>query len=119
MPSTSERGNSVCANLLWISRPKNLRDMYRLFPSVLTEHKWVFDIEALNSTREAVRKRLLGETFNLNEALAAEVSLLAGASVRVAAAALDIQVLQRHGVTITARLGHPVKPRELDTSFHD
>ncbi len=104
---------------IWISRIHNLAWVKSCFPQVLEDRCWVYDIEALVTPREALRRRQEGLPYDLEHALSTEVSLFRDASRLVAASSLECQRLAGLGLPSVQRLAHPLEPRPTPRGFTD
>ena len=81
---------------VWISRLSNLRVVQRHCPELLTAKRWLYDCEALHSTRNTLwlslgNEPLSSQVFDVN----AESLLWRGADVKIAASRKDALELAR------------------------
>jgi len=113
-----------CADVVWISRPHNLKILLRDFPGVLASRRFafVYDSEAIFTPRARARKELLGasdeqlnplEPVDLDEEIA--LAKLSDAVVVVSEA--DRQLMLRHGVNSVHVLGHMLCVTPTSTPF--
>ncbi len=94
-----------CADIVWVSRPHNLKLLLNEYPSVFTSRKFalVYDAEAIFSQRVSGRAALFGEptvpTHSLEPSgLEEEVSLAKIADAVVVVSEADRKVMQDAGV---------------------
>ena len=113
-----------CADVVWVSRPHNLKLLLREYPDVFTSRKFalVYDAEAIFSQRALDREKLLGaattpvselEPLDLNE----ELSLASAADAVIVVSEADRQVMQEAGMRSVHVVGHSIVASPTPSSF--
>jgi O-antigen biosynthesis protein len=105
------------AAVIWVSRPKNLKWILR--QERRPDQVLIYDVEALNATRETLRRKLHAEEEAADRLLCEELSLLRRADVIICASELDAQLLRQHGVFPLAILGHAIEPAPTPARFEE
>jgi glycosyltransferase involved in cell wall biosynthesis len=103
---------------VWISRLSNLQTVNRLSPSLLRDRRWLYDCEALNSTRNQLwsslgYQPLPGQVFDVS----VEAALMKDAHVTIAASPMDAAALAANGVDINRILGHSIRCQPSTAPF--
>ena len=94
---------------VWVSRLSNLRAVRQGAPELLSARRWLYDCEALHSTRNALWAAL-GHRPAASQItdVAAEAALWRNAAVTIAAARQDAAVLAGHGAAVDEVVGHVI-----------
>lgn len=114
------------AEVVWISRPHNLKLLSQQFPAAFSSRKFalVYDAEAIFAPRARAREELLGvpdippsvfEPSGLEE----EVSLAKLADTVVVVCQNDRQVMVDSGVKSVHVVGHAIELKPTTAPFHD
>jgi O-antigen biosynthesis protein len=120
--TVAETEEEICgcldrAAVIWVSRPKNLKWILR--QKRRPGQVLIYDVEALNATRETLRRRLHEEAEEADRLLCEELSLLRRADLIICAAELDAQLLRQYGVFPLAILGHAIEPAPTPARFEE
>ena len=113
-----------CADMVWISRPHNLKLLLQDYPGALASRKFVlvYDAEAIFSQRTQDRESLLGDTSDpvsdlepqsLNE----ELSLARVADAVVVVSEADRKIMQGAGIHSVYVVGHSISINPTASSF--
>jgi GT2 family glycosyltransferase len=113
-----------CADVVWVSRPHNLKLLRNEYPSLLTNRRFplVYDAEAIFSQRSVDRAALLGspdtptnplEPYPLEE----EIALAKMADAVVVVSEADRAVMQQAGVLSVSVLGHSIAVTPTNAPF--
>ena len=113
-----------CADIVWVSRPHNLKLFLKDFPDAFAFRKFalIYDAEAIFSQRTRDRERLLGATADpvsdldprdLDE----ELSLARIADAVVVVSEADRQVMQEAGIRSVQVVGHSIVASPTPSSF--
>jgi glycosyltransferase involved in cell wall biosynthesis len=113
-----------CADIVWISRPHNLKLLIKECPEALAARKFalLYDAEAIFSQRTQDREKLLGATREpVNELephdLDEELSLASAADAVVVVSEADRQVMQEAGLRSVYVVGHSISASPTPSSF--
>jgi GT2 family glycosyltransferase len=113
-----------CADIVWVSRPHNLKLLLNDFPDVFASRKFalIYDAEAIFSQRAQDRERLLGATDDLvsdlePRGLDEELSLASVADAVIVVSEADRQVMQKAGMQSVHVVGHSVFINATPSSF--
>ncbi len=116
-----------CVDVVWVSRPHNLKRLLREHRSALTERRFslVYDAEAIFSQRIEGRALLLGEEANNSEndlepsGLEDELSLAKMADTVTVVSEADRQVMLQGGVGSVHIVGHSISVAPTTSSFEE
>jgi len=113
-----------CADVVWVSRPHNLKLLLTEYPAALANRKFalVYDAEAIFSPRSHDQAKLLGPTavpFNPLEpfSLEEELSLAKLADAVVVVSEADRRVMQEAGVQSVHVVGHSISAIPTTSPF--
>ena len=112
------------ANVVWVSRPHNLKLLLRDYPEVLSGRRFslVYDAEAIFAPRARAREELLGAAADSQNALDPsgledELSLAKLADSVVVVSEADRLVMQDGGVSSLHIVGHSLSTVPTDSSY--
>ena len=115
-----------CADIVWVSRPHNLKLLRRDFPSALTERKFslIYDSEAIFAPRAETKAELLGPATTKADSLepsglVEELTLAKMADVVTVVSESDRQVMLTGGVFSVHILGHGITVNPTSRPFHE
>jgi GT2 family glycosyltransferase/glycosyltransferase involved in cell wall biosynthesis len=115
-----------CANIVWVSRPHNLKLLLNDFPDVFASREFalIYDAEAIFSQRERDRQNLLGSADNPMSDLEPrdleeERSLARAADVVVVVSQADRRIMQEGGMQSVHVVGHSISANPTPASFED
>jgi len=113
-----------CADVVWVSRPHNMKLLMTEHPAVLNTRKFalIYDAEALFSQRTQDRTRLLGEASRYREVLdptgpEEEFSLAKKADCVTVVSEADRQAMLQAGVPSVSVVGHRMSVVPTTSSF--
>ena len=113
-----------CADVVWVSRPHNLKLLFQEYRAALTARKFalVYDAEAIFSQRILDRALLLGSTDNLRNSLAPtgldeELSLAKLADSVTVVSDADCLVMLQGGVDSVHIVGHRISITPTTSPF--
>ena len=113
-----------CADVVWVSRPHNLKLLLRDYPEAIADRKFalVYDAEAIFAPRARAREELLGATIGPRDplhpaGLEEELSLARMADAVVVVSEVDRQVMQNGGVDSLHVVGHALSIVPTVSSF--
>ncbi len=109
-------------NIIWISRPHNMRLLKETLFMPGRRFKVIYDAEAIFAERDFNRSELMGETNNAEEkdlAIRQEISLTAQADLVIAVSGRDAEKFKAYGVENVKILGHYIEPNPGTMDFSD
>jgi len=114
----------ACADVVWVSRPHNLKLLLRDYPEAISDRKFalVYDAEAIFATRARAREELLGANMRPQDpldpaGLEEELSLARTADAVVVVSEADQQVMRNGGVNSLHVVGHSLSIVPTISSF--
>lgn len=104
---------------VWISRPGNLRRILPTVQALTPGRPLVYDVEALTSLREALRREVVGLPAGAPTPLMlkAELEVMRPADVFVAVCDGERAILEEHGLRPVVCLGHPHRTAPTPRAF--
>jgi glycosyltransferase involved in cell wall biosynthesis len=116
----------LCADIVWVSRPHNLKLLLRECPDLFNSRKFafVYDAEAIFSQRMDDRKKLFGEADSPPHeleprGLEEEIALARTADAVVVVSEADRRVISEAGLRSVHVVGHSILPNATPASFQE
>ena len=115
-----------CADIVWVSRPHNLKLLLQDFPDAFASRKFalVYDAEAIFSQRTLDRESLLGATNDPvsdlePRSLEEEFCLARAADAVVVVSEADRRIMQGAGIQSVYVVGHSISVNPTSSAFEE